>query len=109
MISLPLAFIINQCDITECWVVTNTRFTKDAEQYGTCVGLRLLSWDFPKGNSLKDIIEQFGLHPLTCSTMLTKAEKQMLLDEKMVLSRDVLKHTSLLDKIGIRAPRKNRF
>lgn len=48
-------------DITEGWVVTNTRFTKDAEQYGTCVGLRLLSWDFPKGNSLKDIIEQFGL------------------------------------------------
>src|SRR5690554_2075101 len=35
------------------WVVTNTRFTEDALQYGKCIGLYLLSWDNPKNDGLK--------------------------------------------------------
>src|SRR5690606_34808135 len=35
---------------------TNTRFTTDAIQYGTCVGLMLVSWDYPQKKSLKERI-----------------------------------------------------
>ena len=35
------------------WLVTNTRFTLDALTYGECVGLKLLSWDYPEEESLK--------------------------------------------------------
>ena len=37
------------------WVVTNTRFTKDALDYGRCVGLRLVGWDYPRKEALKDM------------------------------------------------------
>jgi len=50
------------------WVVTNTRFTSDAIQYGTCVQLNLLGWDYPSGNSLNKQIDESGLYPIICLT-----------------------------------------
>lgn len=83
------------------WVVTNTRFSDDAIQYGTCVGLHLLGWDFPKNNSLKDQIDGSGLYPITCLTTLTSLEKQKLLDQNIVLSIEIFKNPSLLLSNGI--------
>ena len=71
------------------WLVTNTRFTTDAIEYGTCVGLNLISWDYPKHGSLKERIDVSGLYPLTCLTTLTRREKQALLDQDVVLARDL--------------------
>src|SRR5690606_16714612 len=59
----------------EGWVTTNTRFTEDALAYGKCAGLYLLSWDYPKGNGLKDRIDDIGLYPITVSNILTGREK----------------------------------
>ncbi|NNC35403.1 MAG: ATPase, partial [Croceitalea sp.] len=67
------------------WVVTNTRFTKDALAYGKCVGLYLLSWDHPKGDSLKERNDRLGLYPITVSTVLTQYEKDFLLSRDIVL------------------------
>ena len=52
--------ISNNGEPDDCWVVTNTRFTKDAIVYGNCTGLYLLSWDYPKGNSIKERIDRLG-------------------------------------------------
>jgi Holliday junction resolvase len=43
----------NHTVLTQGWVVTNTRFTEDAIQYGRCCGLYLLSWDYPKGKAFE--------------------------------------------------------
>ncbi|MET6996762.1 ATP cone domain-containing protein [Chitinophaga defluvii] len=67
------------------WLVTNTRFTTDALQYGQCTGLHLLSWDFPFGKGLKDIIDNAGLYPITCLTTLSRNEKYRLLEKGIVL------------------------
>ncbi len=83
------------------WVVTNTKFTNDAIHYGTCAGLHLLGWDFPRKGGLKDQIDQFGLYPLTCLTTLTKAEKQALLSKKIVLCSELLENKELLNQAGI--------
>ena len=91
------------------WVVTNTRFTTDAEQYGTCVGLELISWDTPKGNSIKERIDRSGLHPVTSLTSISLAEKKTLLDMDVVLCSDLIKTPPLLGKIGITKRRQNRI
>ncbi len=80
---------------------TNTRFTSDAIQYGKCVGLLLTSWDYPKGNGLKERIDKSGFHPLTALTTLTKAEKTKLLDKGIVLCKELHENPMLLDQIGI--------
>jgi hypothetical protein len=82
-------------------VYSNTRFTTDAIQYGTCAGLLLTSWNYPIGNGLKDRIDQSGLHPLTALTTLTKAEKNKLLDTGIVLCKEVHENPEVLNKIGL--------
>jgi hypothetical protein len=89
----------------EGWVVTNTKFTTDAIKYGTCAGLHLLSWDYPNGKGLKDLIDASGLYPLTCLTTLTKIEKQRLLDTRVVLCSDISANQNILQKIGIKGSR----
>lgn len=71
------------------WVVTNTRFTSDAMNYGQCCGLNLMSWDFPKEGSLKTLTEQFNAFPVTALTQLTKAHKQHLLKKGIVLCSEL--------------------
>lgn len=87
------------------WVVTNTRFTSDAIQYGTCAGLHLLGWDFPKKESLKEQIDALGLYPVTCLTRLTRVEKQKLLDMKIVLCTEICANEKLLYDIGMNETR----
>lgn len=92
-----------------CWVATNTRFTKDARRYGNCMGLYLLSWDLPKGDSLKERIDRLGLYPITVSTLLSKREKQFLLSRDVVLCRQLLKDSFYLDHLGVSDIRKTKI
>lgn len=87
------------------WVVTNTRFSDDAIQYGTCIGLHLIGWDFPKYDSLKEQIDRSGLYPITCLTSLTAIEKQKLLDKNIVLSIEIFNNPTLLLSNGINQTR----
>lgn len=87
------------------WVVTNTRFTSDAMDYGRCVGLHLVSWDYPRRNSLKDMIEHSGLFPVTVMTSLQKRQKQQLLDAGIVLCRQLKEKPGILDTIGLTKPK----
>jgi len=91
------------------WVTTNTRFTKDAKAYGICAGLYLLSWDRPKGNSLKDRIDRLGLYPITVSTLLSNREKQFLLSRDIVLCRELLGDHFYLDQLEVSEKRKKRI
>lgn len=83
------------------WVVTNTKFSTDAIQYGNCAGLKLLGWDYPIKGSLKDLIDDLGLYPITCLTTLSKAEKQKLLDNKIVLCLELCENPKLLYDLGM--------
>ena len=83
------------------WLITNGRFTKDALAYGKGVGLRLLSWDYPKGDSLRERIDRAGLHPVTVLSSLQKAERQRLLRENIVLCTDLVRHPSVVDELGM--------
>ncbi len=87
------------------WVVTNTRFTTDAITYGSCVGLKLVSLDFPITGSLREMIEETGLYPLTCLTSLTQQEKKLLLEKKVVLCREICQHPQYLQALNIPANR----
>ena len=91
------------------WVVTNTRFTGDAQQYGKCVGLYLLSWNYPPKNSLKRRIDRSGLYPVTVSTLLSSREKEFLLDRGIVLCKELLQKPFYLDHLGISDARKKRI
>ena len=93
----------------EIWIVTNTRFTSNALAYAKCVGLNMLSWDTPKGHGLKDILDQSGLYPITVSILLSKREKQFLLNRDIVLCRDIIRDKFYLDQLEISDKRKQKI
>ncbi|MCM4158711.1 ATPase [Antarcticibacterium flavum] len=100
---------LEQVTTSQALVVTNTRFTKDAAAYATCVGLKMLSWDYPPGKGIKDRIDQLGLFPVTVSTLLTAREKQFLLSRDLVLCRDLIDDKLYLDQLEIGQARKQRI
>ncbi|SHM32085.1 ATP cone domain-containing protein [Flavobacterium saccharophilum] len=87
--------------IVSCKIVTNNRFTKDAENFASCSGIELLSWDYPKDNSIKNKIDHGSLYPLTCLTTLTVAEKEKLLILDQILVKDLINDSKSLHKIGL--------
>ncbi len=82
-------------------VVTNTRFSDDAENYGKCAGLLVISWDYPADTSLKSLIDKTGLHPITSLISLTKKEKQFLLEKGVILCNQLNENKLLLLEIGL--------
>ena len=99
----------SQKQLSQGWLVTNTRFTGKALQYGECADLYLLGWNYPKDNALKDRIDQLGLYPITVSHQLTKKEKQYLLSKDIVLCRQLLKEPQHLDFLRVSRKRIQRI
>jgi len=96
-------FALDESDnhVFEGWVVTNTRFTSDATQYGKCSGLKLISWDYPQTGNLRQLIDESGFHPITTMRTITKKEKEALLEKEIILCRQVVIKTEILRDFGI--------
>ncbi|WP_454782381.1 ATP cone domain-containing protein [Legionella sp. WA2022007384] len=104
-IDIEQAYNKKNGELIKGWLVTNTRFTNDAIQYGQCSGLHLIGWDYPQKGSLKELIEFSGLYPITCITNLTKAEIEILLTENILLCKTINENPKLLNKLNIGAAR----
>lgn len=83
------------------WVVTNTKFTTDAIKYSACIGLTLLSWDYPHSGSLKDLVDQQRIYPITCLSSISKKEKQALLEKGIVLCKELVTKANVLSEIMV--------
>ena len=76
-------------DFKEGWLVTNTKATAQAITYANCVGLKVVSWDYPENFSLRYLIEKSKLHPITCLQTLKENEKKILLKKGVVFCQDL--------------------
>jgi len=92
-------------DFTSRMLITNTKFTEQAVAYAECVGLDLLSWDYPKSNNLRELIEATGVHPLSCLTTLSRAHKHYLMERGVVLCRQLHDHPEELAELGLSGER----
>ncbi|WP_008634173.1 restriction endonuclease [Bizionia argentinensis] len=99
----------NKTHLKQGWLVTNTRFTEDALNYGKCVGLTLLSWDYPKNNGLKANIDTLALYPVTTLTTLNKKEKHQLIDKNVILVKELINAKEKMKNIGISEVRIQRI
>lgn len=80
-------------------VVTNTRFTADAISFGECTGLSLLSWDYPQGKGLKEIVDREKIFPITVLTRLNLSEKQQFMEKGIVICRQLAENPEVLAAI----------
>jgi len=90
--------------VDEGWLVTNTRFTRNAIRYAQCSNLTLIGWDYPRARGLFSMIEEAKVHPITALTTLTEGEKHHLLDRKIVLCKSIAT-PHLLEEYGVKPHR----
>jgi Holliday junction resolvase len=81
------------------WLVTNTKLTTDATRYAECVGMHALGWSYPSTGGLEQLVERYGLHPMTCLTLLNRMQKQEMMRQGFILCKDVLEHPDALRKV----------
>jgi hypothetical protein len=75
--------------MTKGVLITNTKFSTTAIQYGECAHLNMVGWNYPKDKNLHHMIEGLNLVPITALTSLTQVEKKMFLANEIVLSRQL--------------------
>jgi hypothetical protein len=88
-------------EIHHAWIFTNTRFTEPALRYAACKDIRLTSWSFPAGKGIAQLVDTFGLHPITALTTLTHRQKRLFIQNGLVLCKDVTKNKDLLTRLRI--------
>lgn len=93
------------CGVKEFWLITNTKFTSAAEKYGSCVGLKLLSWDFPRNNNLHDRVQRAGVYPVTVLHSLSAKQIETLLARDIILCEDLLAKQHVMRHLHL-SPRK---
>lgn len=89
------------CGVNEFWLITNTKFTSTAENYGNCVGLKMLSWDFPRNNNLHDRIQKAGVYPVSVLQSINTAQMEALIARGIILCRDIVTHPQVLKHLHL--------
>ena len=80
----------NSLKIDRAMIITNTKFSEHARQYGECRKILQIGWNSPRNKSLQDMIEERRLHPLTCLRGLGKQIKRKLTAEGIILMKQLI-------------------
>lgn len=75
---------------TQAWLWCNTRFSSQVIQYAGCADMKLTSWDYPKKEGLRDLLEKNKFYPITVLTSLSQKDKANLFKNNIILIQDLL-------------------
>ena len=102
---LPYTYGGKERTLDEFWLVTNTKFSKAAIEYGSCQGgLVMIGWNYPPHGNLHDMLLEAKLHPLTCLTTLNGRQKKALLDQGIVLCKSLVDNPGAMALAGVDMP-----
>jgi hypothetical protein len=71
--------------IDEAMIVTNTKYSEQAMQYGICRNILQIGWSTPADLGLRDIILEKSLYPLSCIRGLKTDARLQLVDSGIIL------------------------
>lgn len=92
---------VRACPIDRGLLITNTKFTSEAIAYALCSGVELLGWNFPEENSLYVRMEKAKVYPISALTMLSLAEKRLLIEDGTIAVDQVVQERARLDPLHL--------
>lgn len=101
--------VLKKNGFTKAWIITNTKVTTDAIAYAECQNITIIAWEYPQKGNLRDIIEQSGLAPITSITEFSPNDIQKLLENNIVLCRDVCKKPDILNLLDMPEAKKKHI
>jgi hypothetical protein len=108
-VKLPLYIHSRSLDLAETppgqheefWILSNTVFSEDALTYADCVGLILAGHNTDHYPLTRELINRHKLHPLTCLSRLTQAQKHRLIQDNVILCREIVAEPPVLAPLGL--------
>jgi Holliday junction resolvase-like predicted endonuclease len=82
-------------------LITNTKFTRNAEKYAKCNDLGMISWDYPQKGNLYDLINETKLHPITTVEVLKKHQMQVLIDKGFITANQLCANPDILSNLKL--------
>lgn len=86
---------------TQGWLVTNAYLTSDSKDFGKYYNINFLSWDYPTDNSIKKRVDKAVFYPVTCLTTLTDVEEKTLLQNQIILVKDIINNKEALKSLKL--------
>jgi Holliday junction resolvase len=71
-------------------LVTNSRFSVQSETYAKSVDMKLMSWNYPIGNSLRELADIYAVYPITVLRTVDNDVLQELLSRDIVTVAEIL-------------------
>jgi Holliday junction resolvase-like predicted endonuclease len=81
---------VNDLKIDRAMIVTNTRYSEHAIQYGRCKNILQIGWSSPQYLGLRDMIEKGRLYPLSCLRGVNHEARMRLVNSGMMLIKELL-------------------
>jgi hypothetical protein len=78
--------------VDDAWIITNSRFSYDSIQYGTCKKMMMLSWNTPKDRPLPAWIDEKKLYPITVLSRLNKMHLDAFGRAEILLLENLVKY-----------------
>lgn len=84
---------LNNYNLKEGWLATNTKVTSEVIKYANCVKLRVIAWHYPKEQNLEYFIENKKLYPVSILQGLNNQQKIILFNQNTITIQDLLEYT----------------
>ena len=84
---------LNDFNLQQGWLVTNTKVTNEAAKYASCVNLKIIAWHYPEDKNLEYYIENKKLYPISILNGLKPMHKEILFKNNTITIQDFLEFT----------------
>lgn len=78
-------------EFTQPVLVSNTKFSQEAQKYAHCKNFSLIGWAYPEEKNLQYFIEKHKLYPITVLRRLEKHYQEKLLAHNIISCLDLVK------------------
>ena len=86
---------------TKGFLVTNAYLTSDSVDWAKHYNIGMISWNYPENMSLKYLIDNLAIYPVTCLTSLSKEQHKVLMDAGCLLVKDILVKEDYLKSLDL--------
>ena len=73
----------------QVWIVTNGQISSRSKRFGECKQMQLIGWNYPRTNSLANLVDHAYLYPVTVIDALSRTEIESLAAHNYLLCRDL--------------------
>ena len=85
---------LTRIKIDRAMIVTNTRYSEHAINYGRCRGILQVGWASPEVFGLRELVEKHRLYPLSCLRGINEKVRLRLVEAGIVVIKQLLEQDS---------------